>query len=253
MDAAIPEELFRQGRKKRHVASCEMGGRKVWIKKRRRNKNPLGWWAQRLLHGATGMLLLLPPARPAGDNVRFESEKLRRVAALGMRVPEVLRVEADCFVMADTGLTLEKTLKCGGDRGLVAKAARELRRLHDMGEAHGGAQIKNMTVSGGEIYFIDFEENIPEGELKRFQLRDVFLFLLSLERSGFDPDLPALCRVYDDIGDDNGDGDDGGATWSALRPAIRQLWPVRLFDLKFFANLSMRDIRSLRRLLEKAR
>ena len=243
MDYSLPPSIVRQYPQ---VFPWQSHGRNVWVKKRRPNKQPILWWLQRLAYRLTGILLVLPPGRPVGDNVRFEVSMLRKLAALGVRVPEVLHVQDDYFVMSDTGPSLEQVLASnpGGAPGLILEAARELRRFHDLGMAHGGAQIKNLTVFNNEIHFIDFEEFIPEKRLEQFQLRDLFLYLLSLERTGNNPDLEAICAAYG--------GDRFPETLTRVRRAILQLGMVRYLKSSFFSRWSMRDIRSLIQLVSKA-
>lgn len=221
-------------------------GEKVFVKKRRPNKNPVGWIAQRLLYRLTGNLLAMPPSRPEGDNVAFESGVLKRLAEHGVRVPRVLHVDADYFVMSDVGRTLEVALREEPEKAgeYVAMAVRELRRFHDLGFAHGGAQIKNITIKDGVIHFIDFEENIPQEHLEQFQVRDLFLLLLSLQRHGHDPDLKNICGLYDPDGD--------GRMLGQVRAALRSLRIARLLDGRLFSRLSMRDVRSLNQLIRKA-
>lgn len=244
MDYTVPKSVLDGSPQ---VFPWRAGDENVWVKKRRPGKNPLGWWAQRIIYRLTGIILALPPDRSPGNGARFEAETLRRLEGLGVRVPRVLHVEDDYFVMSDAGTTLERHLAANpGQTGeLIDRAARELRALHRYDTAHGGAQIKNLTVRDGDIHFIDFEERIPEKRLREFQVRDLFLFLFSLERAGHDPDLAAVCRSY-------GGPADGDRVLADVRRALAQLWPARLFDWRVFSFLSMRDIRGLCRLIRKA-
>ncbi|MCC8166246.1 MAG: hypothetical protein LIQ31_08870 [Planctomycetes bacterium] len=239
---AIPEAVLRANR---HVFSHMVDGERVWVKKRRPDKNPLGWWAQKLLYAMTGNILLMPPDRPTGDNVTFEVSMLRKVSAHGVNVPEVLHVTDTYFVLREVGVSLENYLRDNGPTALnmIPQAAVALKDLHDRGLAHGGTQIKNLTVNDGVIYFIDFEENIPEKHLRLFQVRDVFLFLLSLERTGFNPDIPALCRAYDPNG--------GEALLDQIRRAVRQFGLVRLANWRLLSRFSMKDIRNMCRFVDK--
>lgn len=243
MAYSIPKSVLDAGAQ---VFAHRVDGRTVYVKKRRPNKNPMGWIAQKMLHRLTDNLLVAPPCRPVGDNVLFESGVLRRLAEHGVPTPDVLHVDADYFVMSDVGKTLESVLRDEPEKrgAYIAKAVWELRRLHDKGFAHGASQIKNLTVKDGIIHFIDFEENIPEMHVKKFQLRDLFLFLLSLERQGHDPDLGAICSMYD--------GDSGADSFRAIRTALLRLRVVRVLDNRIFSRISMRDIRSLNRLIRKA-
>ncbi|MCD8138802.1 MAG: hypothetical protein LUE17_03320 [Planctomycetaceae bacterium] len=239
---AVPVEVRRA---MTSVFRTMAGDRPVWVKQARRHENPFGWWAQRLAYGLSGLLLLLPPERMTNNRVDFEASTLRRLAGLGVPVPEVLHQEADYFVMADCGVSMAHFLDGNPEASMwIDKALIELRGLHALGLAHGGAQIKNFTIQDGRIYLIDFEESVPQARLADFQLRDVFLFMLSLERLGHDPDLPRLCRVYA--------GDGWRALWTRLRQALEGLRPVRLAECRLFDRFSMRDIRSLSRMVAKA-
>ncbi len=239
---AIPEAVLR---KYNHVFCHMVDGERVWVKKRRRDKNPLGWWTQKFLYAVTGNILLMPPDRPDGDNVTFEVAMLRKMRSLGVNVPEVLHVTDTYFVLQEVGVSLEVYLRDNGPdaKKMVPVAAAALKNFHDRGFAHGGAQIKNLMVHDGAIYFIDFEENIPAKHLRLFQVRDVFLFLLSLERCGHDPDIAAVCRIYDPV---NGD-----ALFEEIRRAVKQFSLVRLAKWRLLSRLSMRDIRNMSRFVDK--
>lgn len=243
MDYSVPREA-RDARG--DVFPHRVGDETVFVKKRRRPKNPLGWHAQRCLYRLTGNFLLAPPRRTGIDNVAFESGKLRRLRQLGAPVPHVLHVEEGYFVMSDAGTTLERLLRAEPERAdeVVEKGAAALRRLHDLGEVHGGAQIKNLTWRDGGINFIDFEEDAPENLLAEFRMRDLYLFASSLERHGHDPDLRRICGWYDPDGS-------GGA----LADLCRALWGLRVarvLDNRLLTGFSMRDVRSLNRLIDKA-
>jgi hypothetical protein len=177
--------------------------------------------------------------------VDFEAGRLERLAEMGVDVPRVLHRGRNYFVMSDAGPTLAKLLANQPDQasGIVAGALGALRRLHNLGEAHGGAQIKNITLRDGRAHFIDFEDDIQGDAVGPFQLRDVFLFLLSLERQGLDPDIAGLCGIYDAGGD---------ATRKKLCAALAGLRTARVLNSRFLSPLGMRDVRSLIRLIDKA-
>lgn len=244
MSYSVPKTLLAS---QPSVFAHEVNGEIVFVKQRRkRGKNPLGHLAQLFLYSLTRNILVMPTEWLSGNSVAFETETIRRLAALGVRVPEILHEEEDYFVMSNAGLSLEHYLKKHPDEreALIDKSAAELRRFHDVGCAHGGAQIKNLTVRDGEIHFIDFETSIPAERLAEFQLRDLFLFILSLERHGHNPDLRRICRIYD--------GRPDGPTPARLKKCLLGMRPVRLLDNRLLKSLSMRDIRSLGRLVKKA-
>lgn len=244
MRYSVPKSL-RQSRPPVFVHRAD--GELVFVKQKRRfGKNPLGHVAQRLLYRLTRNILVLPPEWPSGNSVEFETGTLRRLAAMGVNVPDVLYQDDDYFVMANAGETLEQYLTRHPDekKAVVDRATEALARFHRKGSAHGGAQIKNITIKDGEIYFIDFETSIPPRRLKEFQLRDVFLFILSLERHGHDPDLRHICRVYDGV--------PSGPVFAGIRQSLLAIRIVCLLDNRLLAKLSMRDIRSLVALIRKA-
>jgi len=225
-----------------------MHGERVFVKQKRRfGKNPLGHAIQRLLYRITGNTLVLPPEWPGGNSVEFETGTIRRLAEMGVNVPEILHQDDEYFVLADAGETLEEYLihHQDGKTTMVDQAVRALARLHGKGTAHGGAQIKNITVKDGEIYFIDFETAFPPHRLREFQVRDVFLFILSLERHGHNPDVRRICRLYD--------GTAFGPMLSDIRRSLLGIRIVCLLDNRLLRRISMRDIRSLIALVRKAR
>lgn len=243
MDYLIPQPIVDGSPQ---VFTYQVNGRRVFVKKRRRGKNVVGWLFQTIIYKLTRFLLVLPPGRPAKDSVVFEVSALRRLAELGIRVPQVLHVDKDYFVMSDVGTCLEVELRenLAQSGYYIEKAVKELKKFHDRGMAHGGAQIKNFTVNFGEIYFIDFEEAIPQKNLDKYKLRDLFLFIFSLERTGHDPDLAKICALYD--------GNEEGVTLREIRRALLQLRPIRLSEWSVFSKYSMRDVRSLNHLIKKA-
>lgn len=244
MDYAIPAGTLARARK--NVFSCVVNGRTVWVKKRRPREHVFFRRVQGLVYAATGLLLALPPELPPRDNVGFETERLRRAAELGLRTPAVLHRTEGYFVLEDAGPDLDAYVKKHPEEreAVIDKAAAELRRMHDLGVVHGGAQIKNMTVRDGEIRFIDFEEGIPDKQFELFKLRDLFLFLFSLEKTGNEPDLRRIAAVYG--------GPDAERVLRSVVRAVRQLRPLRIFNSRLFSRLGLRDIRPLCRLVDRA-
>ncbi len=243
MDFSISdEELARR----RDVFAAHFQGRIVWVKKRRPPENPHLLLLQRITYALTGLLLALPPGPRPGNNIAWEAARLKEAGELGVPVPAVLHLGERYCLLEHVGRPLCEHVAAHPEEreALVARAAAELRRMHDLGLAHGGAQVKNITVLDGKIFFIDLEENIPPNLLERFQLRDLFLFLLSLEQTGNDPDLRRVCAAYG--------GDGAEAVLARMIGAIRQLRAARVFQSRLFARWRLRDIRSVCALVDKA-
>ena len=113
-----------------------------------------------------------------------EARRLRSLRGAGCRVPAVLWEEPEVLVLEFVGDDLPYVARRADPaerRALLEQAAGDLAAFHRAGHAHGGAQLRNMTVRGGELWRIDFEENIG-GALSRplAQAYDVFQMLASL-------------------------------------------------------------------------
>ena len=117
-----------------------------------------------------------------GNMALHEAEKLKRVKALGINVPAVLRLTEDYFIMEDCGERLDGAINETDDdyQEYLGSAIQLLARLHKNGECHGGSQIRNFTIKDGQIYMIDFEEYIRSEHFSGIAFRDVVLFLLSV-------------------------------------------------------------------------
>lgn len=243
MDYSVSEDVLKcHG----NVFSLLLGGKRVWVKKRRGRDNPGFLRLQRLFYSLTRLTLAVPPGEPPRDNVAFETERLRQAAGLGIHVPAVLQSEEDYFVLEEAGEALHWRMRRRPQEAaaLADRAASELRRLHDSGIVHGGAQVKNITLKNEEIHFIDFEENIPGDRPEEFRLRDLFLFLFSLQKIGVDPDLRRICGSYG-----RGDAEE---VLKRLIAAVMQLRMLRAFTSRLFSPLRLHDIRAICALVDKA-
>lgn len=230
------------------VFSCRIQEEVVSVKKTRPQKNALGVFIQKILFELTGNPLLIPAYHPGENSVRFEVKRLQALAASGVRVPDVLHVDEQYFVMSYVGTTLERVLdrKTEEQRAeLIKKAICELSKLHNMGFAHGGAQIKNITVQNDEVYFLDFEVRIPPKQLKHFKLRDLLLFLFSLEKRGFSVDLRMLAACYEKS--------ESLKTFPLLKRLFHKLEFILFLESRYFSRFRMRDIRSFCSLIRKFR
>jgi len=183
----------------KEIFSVEHSGERYWIKKGR----PTGSKGIHALgYHITGLPFLRPVERKSAVQAAvFEAEKLRRLRALGLPVPEVVWSGKGCFAMRDTGEGLSGKLKRAdrqtGERWLGG-VVEALASLHRQGEYHGASQIRNFTVDeSGAVSVIDFEESFEAGaDLKALQFRDLFLLLYSLHRQRHETDYPALLEEY---------------------------------------------------------
>lgn len=113
---------------------------------------------------ALGTTPLRPPLPPdARTACRTELAMIRRLAALGMRVPEVIEAGERHLLLSDLGETLAGACSREPDperrRQLVALGLDALAQLHARGGWLSQAFARNLTLSEGRIGFIDLEED----------------------------------------------------------------------------------------------
>src|SRR5690606_35164898 len=109
------------------------------------------------------------------------------------------------LVLEHVGADLAGVLR-HGDPGQrehwVRSLAIDLAQFHAAGHWHGGAQVRNITLRGGELWRIDFEENIGGAlSLPLAQAYDLFQLVSSLLalRKLADDNLPALGKLLLDV------------------------------------------------------
>lgn len=144
-------------------------------------------WLVKRLTGQPLPLQTLALAAAAGS-MEFEANRLKSLAAAGVRVPRVALVTPEFFVLDYCGTVVATLLEDwtpAAWRDELPRLASELGEFHRAGQWHGGAQIKNITLLDGISYRIDFEENFGEFlPLTVAQTADLALFLNSISLAG---------------------------------------------------------------------
>jgi tRNA A-37 threonylcarbamoyl transferase component Bud32 len=171
---------------------------KFWVKRARKT-------GSNLLHKFAFFLSKNPIVTPVEtktdkESLKFESSKLQRLYALSIAVPKVIDRNEKYFIIEDCGQTVKHLIKNDPENYLVKlldKIVTQLATLHNLGEFHGGSQIKNFTYKNGKVYFIDFEESFNRDiDIKELQFRDLFLFLFSLSKLNTEINYESLLRKY---------------------------------------------------------
>jgi tRNA A-37 threonylcarbamoyl transferase component Bud32 len=125
-----------------------------------------------------------PPGVLLRNGLTYEAERLRRLSAAGCRVPQVWLQAPGLLALEHVGLDLSSLIRHGIESERIALsrlAGGDLARFHRRGFWHGGAQIRNLTIRDGEMWRIDFEENIGEALSRPLtQAYDLFQMLTSL-------------------------------------------------------------------------
>jgi tRNA A-37 threonylcarbamoyl transferase component Bud32 len=118
------------------------------------------------------------------NGLTHEAQRLSMLLEAGCRVPEVWWQEQGLLVLEYVGDDLADLIRnedATSQLWLTRAAAADLAAFHARGMWHGGAQIRNVTLRDGELWRIDFEENIG-ATLSRplAQAYDLFQMLSSL-------------------------------------------------------------------------
>lgn len=118
------------------------------------------------------------------NGLDYEAERLRRLRQADCRVPDIWWHEPGLLVLEHVGPDLNALIRRGSDEyrmELARQAGRDLAEFHLRGFCHGGAQIRNLTMRGADIWRIDFEENIGEALSRPLgQAYDLFQMVASL-------------------------------------------------------------------------
>lgn len=243
----IVEDTFK---KEDRVCSYEIDGNKVYVKKREKQKK-LRHVFQGILQKITREPMLILSVLPTSKNeVLFESNKIKELEKQGVSVPHILEVTENYFIMSDTGESLKnyvndqiekQKIKDKYEQDVfkeeyVQRALDTLIKLHNTGNAQGGCQIRNFTIKDEVISLIDFEEVIPTQHMKTFQKRDFLLFVLSLQRSGFNPNIRKLSDYYMD-------NTEYKTLYSELREFLLKFKWLYFLEWKIFKKIRMKDVR----------
>ena len=245
--------------KKDRVCSYVIDGNKVYLKKREKQKE-LRHILQGILQKITREPMLIPSVLSASENeILFESNKIKELEKQGINVPHILEVTEKYFIMSDTGESLKDYVNDQIEKQkindkyeqdifkerYIQRALDTLIKLHNTGNAQGGCQIRNFTIKDEVISLIDFEETIPKQHMKTFQKRDFLLLVLSLQRSGFNPDLKKLSDYYMA-------NTEYKTLYSELREFLLKFKWLYFLEWKIFKKIRMKDVRDFLLIIKMA-
>jgi len=118
------------------------------------------------------------------NGLAHEAQRLSTLLQAGCRVPEVWWQEQGLLVLEYVGEDLADLIRNEDSTSqlwLTRAAANDMATFHARGMWHGGAQIRNITLRDGQLWRIDFEENIGSTLSRPLaQAYDLFQMLASL-------------------------------------------------------------------------
>lgn len=118
------------------------------------------------------------------NGLAYEAARLRLLSQAGCRVPEVWVQAPGLLVLEHVGTDFAEIIRHALPEQRVQwvrALAADLAQFHAQGHCHGGAQIRNVTLRDGQLWRIDFEENIGGAlSLPLAQAYDLYQLLSSL-------------------------------------------------------------------------
>lgn len=156
-----------------NVASYRLGDEQVWVKKA---NTPHGMARYRVLGALAtlfGLPVLIPVPNLGGHTaIATEVQRLRDLAARGLRVPTVLAAQEDGFIMRHLGRPAEQTPSLGNEIEAAVPAGpeavlrlwlqglRAIELVHNQGTCLSQAFARNLVrCPDGVVGYIDFEDD----------------------------------------------------------------------------------------------
>ena len=129
------------------------------------------------------------------NGLAYEAERLRGMDAAGLRVPAIWAQAPGMLALEYVGVDIPGVLRKADPQTreqLARTIAQDLAAFHQAGFWHGGAQVRNLIWQEGEIWRIDFEENIGGAlSLSLAQAYDVYQCISSITALRGLPDAQA--------------------------------------------------------------
>lgn len=183
-----PQELARirgsEGWRRDRVEGFETEDGPVIVKAQRPARPPIAAFALRLLAGVARSPEIKPvPAPGGGEGQAIEVRRLTTLRMAGVRVPAVVHVDGEFFVMERlAGKSLAERLDARPQDAKVLweQGLRFLQEVHARGQCLSQASARNLIVTSQGMAAIDFEDDpLQVLPLAQAQVRDWLLYLQS--------------------------------------------------------------------------
>ncbi|HEX7890614.1 MAG TPA: hypothetical protein VF522_14730 [Ramlibacter sp.] len=156
----------------------------VIVKAQRPPRPPIAAWSLKLLSGLARSPELKPVPAPGGAaGQAIEVQRLTILRMAGVRVPAVVHVDSEFFVMerlAGQSLAERMDANPSDARALWEQGLRFVHGVHARGQCLSQAVARNLIVAADGIAAIDFEDDpLQVLSLREAQVRDWLLYLQS--------------------------------------------------------------------------
>ena len=197
------------------LASYPLGTAQVWLKKAGRRNSIWAYRALALIAWLARMPALQPVPNLGGQAaIATEVQRLQTLAAAGLRVPQVLAVQPDAFLMGHLGVAGQHTPSLADELESAVRAAQTehalalwqeglgfLASVHAHGQCLSQAFARNIVrCADGALGAVDFEDD-PSAvlPLALCQLRDYLAYIhstaLYLQEAGLVPQAQQAWRT----------------------------------------------------------
>ena len=180
----------------------QIGGRKVWVKQfgveRLHPGRFLHWLASPFIYPR---FLKSSALRGGRGMLKREKRKISLFERAGFKVPAILAEGDRVLILADLGESAKARLGrlvVEGDlerhQAVLESLSAALGRIHAAGLCHGRPLARDAILSGGDVVFVDFEEE-PEAvmPLADAQARDLWVQMLEISALARGQDTMARC------------------------------------------------------------
>lgn len=187
LESALSKQLIVQGNKR--TFSFDYNGEKVWVKQPEQGEanlwhTLLGIFANILKNNFLKPTVVTDPK----GALAYEADKLTFLLSQGIHVPKVLLRHENYLVLEECGTPLSTLLNhdeisIEEKIEITQKLSLRLAQMHNKGLYHSRPALRDITYKEGEIYFMDFEENLEKTlSTEEAITRDGFIFVHALFR-----------------------------------------------------------------------
>lgn len=186
------------------VEKVSINGIPAWLK---HAEPPPSRWRYTVLDfiaNRFGLRLAVAVPKPGHeDSLKIERARIRRLADIGVRVPEVLHAGNNWHVLSDIGTPIRDAFRLATPvlrRALLNLLLDEIARIHQHGEYLSQAVLRNVVCDSAHLVgFIDFEEDPAQHlHVELCQARDILLMLCGLT-DYFTPDDTEFLQLLADL------------------------------------------------------
>ena len=181
---------------KNRAFSTVYNGEKVWIKLPAMGEANFWHIVLKLLYKITKNPLFAPTVvTNPKESLKYEAQKLQQLANIGINVPKVLAQSEDFIVLSDCGTPLSLLINSDKislveKKEILHKLSITLANMHNIGIYHSRPALRDITYKEGQVYFMDFEENLENILSQKDAItRDGLIYIHSIYRKVRNQDL----------------------------------------------------------------